>query len=117
MWADMARMSYWWLLVLPCLASCDSTKFFAGNSGLLSCIMETLEFLTTDGVWFGNGAEEEQRFFPLHLLSDHHHAGTREKNASAGKRRHDDCRLKKYTHIYKTRIYHIYYTGTFRITK
>lgn len=84
--ADTARMSCWWLLVTPFSASCDSTKFFTGNSGLLSCTMETLEFLTADRVWFGNGAEEEQKFSPFNLPSDHHRAGTREKKASSGKR-------------------------------
>lgn len=53
----MGRLGQKELVVAAC-PSCDSTKFSPGNSGLLSGIMETLEFLLMDGAWIGDGAEE-----------------------------------------------------------
>lgn len=69
----------------------------------LSPIMETSEFLNTDGVWFGNGAEEEQRSSPLPRPSDHRRVGTSQRVpgwltpalTKKKKRRGDSCGLRE----------------------
>lgn len=70
---------------------------------LLSPIMEMLAFLSADGVWFGNGAEEEQRSSPLPLPSDHRRTGTSQPApgwltaalTKKRKRRRDKCGLRE----------------------
>lgn len=65
--------------------------------------MEMSEFLSTDGGWFGNGAEEKQRFSPLPLPSDHRHVGTSQHLpgwltpalTKKRERREDSCGLRE----------------------